>query len=179
IHSLCLLNDLYPNVYLAEIMQILPRTLSVSFSVLCLLSILYSTYDFEFRSFSSIESITNGSFLRNARRIDIICISLILLPLFIFIPLAYFTGHYADISQMRVANILFTIHYVVWLIFGIFYLAVWILFWNRFVAVEDMNRTNRKQIPYNLDLWHKYCLPHILELLRAFSHPYKPMGDDL
>ncbi|CAG8597666.1 4642_t:CDS:2, partial [Diversispora eburnea] len=100
IHSICLIYDYYPTVYWAEIGQALPRTLSISFSILYLLCIY------------------------------LICIILMLLPIGTFIPLAYFTGYFADIDQITMAITFHRIQLVSWIIFCIGYLTAIISFWN-------------------------------------------------
>ncbi|KAF0526966.1 hypothetical protein F8M41_013847 [Gigaspora margarita] len=133
IHSVCLLYDLYPSVWMAEIGQVLPRTLTVSFSFLYPLSILYSTCAFELRLIPDVPT------SRHALRKDITCIFFVLLPILIFIPIAGLTGYFADIGDIKTANKLFMIQYLAWLIFGIFYVLVIITFWSRFIAIlNDM-----------------------------------------
>ncbi|RIB28294.1 hypothetical protein C2G38_1535398 [Gigaspora rosea] len=133
IHSVCLLYDLYPSVWMAEIGQVLPRTLIVSFSFLYPLSILYSTCAFELRLIPDVPT------SRHALRKDITCIFFVLLPILIFIPIAGLTGYFADIGDIKTANKLFMIQYLAWLIFGIFYVLIIITFWSRFIAIlNDM-----------------------------------------
>ncbi|CAG8755163.1 16038_t:CDS:2 [Dentiscutata erythropus] len=129
IHSLCLLYDLYPNVLMAEIGQVLPRTLIVSFSFLYPLSILYSTCAFELKLIPDVPT------SRHALRKDITCIFFVLLPILIFLPIAGLTGYYVDIGDIKTANKLFMIHYLGWLIFGLFYVLVMVTFWSRFTAI--------------------------------------------
>ncbi|RHZ83044.1 hypothetical protein Glove_99g75 [Diversispora epigaea] len=143
IHSICLIYDNYPSVYWAEIGQALPRTLSISFSVLYLLYILYSAFEFE--STTSPSTIKSVSFLR----IDLICIFLMLLPIGTFIPLAYFTGYFADIDQITMANTFYRIQLVSWIIFCIGYLTAIILFWhNRHNLINLETNEKRQKIKY-------------------------------
>ncbi|CAB4441882.1 unnamed protein product [Rhizophagus irregularis] len=150
IHILQLVNDLYPNVAWAEIFQILPRTLIASFSVLYPLSILYSTGAIEL---DTTLSLMESKKSRNLLKIDITCITLMLLPFIIFLPLAGLTGYYADIGNIEKANNYFIVQNIFWVLWGSGYIGSIIYFWSRFIPrvkknIDDLILNDKKK---NLD----------------------------
>ncbi|CAG8510954.1 3473_t:CDS:2 [Funneliformis caledonium] len=155
IHMLQLLNDLYPNAMWAEIFQILPRTLAASFSILYPLSVLYSTGAIEIDTTLSSMGSMKGS-LNLLKKIDITCISIMLSPLVIFLPLAGMTGHYADIGNIGKANKYFIAHNICWAVWGIFYIGAMVYFWSRiFPSIlenVDLTMNNEKNPELELKL---------------------------
>ncbi|GBB84881.1 hypothetical protein RclHR1_11470002 [Rhizophagus clarus] len=115
IHILQLTNDLYPNVAWAEI---------------------YSTGAIEL---DTTLSLMESKKPRNLLKIDIACITLMLLPLITFLPLAGLTGYYADIGNIEKANNYFIVQNIFWVIWGIGYVGSMIYFWSRLIPRVKKN----------------------------------------
>ncbi|CAI2167770.1 17336_t:CDS:2 [Funneliformis geosporum] len=134
IHMLQLLNDLYPNAMWAEI---------------------YSTGAIEIDTTLSSMGSMKGS-LNLLKRIDITCISIMLSPLVIFLPLAGMTGRYADIGNIAKANSYFIAHNICWAIWGILYIGAMVYFWSRiFPSIlenVDLTMNNEKNPELELKL---------------------------
>lgn len=91
---------------------------------------------------------------RNLFKIDITCITLMLLPFIIFLPLAGLTGYYADIGNIEKANNYFIVQNIFWIIWGSGYIGSMIYFWSRFIPrvkknINDLILNDKKK---NLEL---------------------------
>jgi hypothetical protein len=99
---------------------------------------------------------------RNLLKIDITCITLMLLPLIIFLPLAGITGYYADIGNIEKANNYFIVQNIFWIIWGLGYVGSMIYFWSKFIPKV------LKNIDDVLILDNKKKNPELISILEEF-----------
>nr|CAG8525190.1 5809_t:CDS:2 [Entrophospora candida] len=133
------------------------RALSASLSILYPISIVYSTSAFKVgtnfgnntRSSSTLsqrhqqeyQKSTTSSSSYNKLLIDLVCLFMMIIPIVAFISLAGITGHYADKMNLDMANKVFTIHNLIWIVWIIIYVVIMLIVWVRFIRIvwENMN----------------------------------------
>src|ERR1051325_6190012 len=92
----------------------------------------------------------------NKQLIDIVGFSLMICPFISNIPLAIYTGYYADINEIEKAKIFFKIHYIMWSFWTFVLLMTLIIFWYKLVNILNAHIKlidNRRSIIFNETKW--------------------------
>ncbi|GBB84655.1 hypothetical protein RclHR1_11220004 [Rhizophagus clarus] len=129
IHLLFKLFDGYQNTLHAELYLDIPRLVSYALATLYPISIIHSTPNVDPSTTAAIR------WTPNKYLIDIVGFSLMICPFISNIPLAIYTGHYADINEIEKANFFFKIHYIMWSFWTFVYLITLIIFWYKLITI--------------------------------------------
>ncbi|PKK79681.1 hypothetical protein RhiirC2_842406 [Rhizophagus irregularis] len=129
IHLLVKLFDGYQNTLHAELYLDIPRLVSYALATLYPISIIHSTPNIDANTTVAIR------WAPNKYLIDIVGFSLMICPFISNIPLAIYTGYYADINEIEKANFFFKIHYIMWSFWTFVLLMTIIIFWYKLISI--------------------------------------------
>ncbi|RIA83185.1 hypothetical protein C1645_834216 [Glomus cerebriforme] len=129
IHLLIKLFDGYKNTLYAELYLDIPRLVSYALATLYPISIIHSTPNIDPSTIVAIR------WAPNKYLIDIIGFSLMICPFISNIPLAIYTGYYADINEIEKAKFFFKIHYIMWSFWTFVFLMTLIIFWYKLISI--------------------------------------------
>ncbi|RIA99654.1 hypothetical protein C1645_746818 [Glomus cerebriforme] len=132
IHLILLITESYPSIKAAEIGNILINVVSASISIFYTVSIVYSTPNTKFNEKFELSTGEKGI---NTRFVDMIGIILFLLPIVTWLPLASLTGHFAELNDIKTANLYFTAHFLALVVWEIIYISVLAYFWYKLMSV--------------------------------------------
>ncbi|CAI2163179.1 1672_t:CDS:2 [Funneliformis geosporum] len=151
LHLIFLVNELYPNMIAAELGNVMADACSAAAATLYPVSIVYSTPNI---NLEKKQNFKNFNYVGpNARLVDIVGIILFFEPLITLFPLASLAGHYAEMNDIKMTNILYNTHYIAWAVWEITYITVLLYYWYRLTSiikdhlkVLEENDSNRNQI---------------------------------
>ncbi|CAG8623415.1 15379_t:CDS:2 [Funneliformis caledonium] len=132
LHLILLVNESYPSIIAAEIGNVLINLCTGAVSVFYPVSIVYSTPNIRFENEPSNLRNLNET---NPRMVDIIGIILFIQPIISWLPLASITGYYAELNDIKMANILFMAYYLAYVLWEIAYIVILAYFWFKLMSI--------------------------------------------
>ncbi|CAI2167080.1 18312_t:CDS:2 [Funneliformis geosporum] len=147
IHLLIKLFDGYSNILWAELYLDILKLVPYAIATLYPISIIYST--------PNVDQ-TAMRWTPNKYLIDIVGFSLMIFPFCSNIPIAFYTGYYADKKDIKMADYFFKLHYIMWSFWCFVLLVTLLIFWYKLINILNHhmklinNRRNRMIIE---DTW--------------------------
>ncbi|CAG8459654.1 15687_t:CDS:2 [Funneliformis mosseae] len=158
-HHLIKLFDGYSNTLWAELYLDITKLVSYALATLYPISIIYSTPTVD---------LTTMRWTPNKYLIDIVGFSLMIFPFIINIPIAFYTGYYADNNDIKMADYFFKLHYIMWSFWCSVLLGILLIFWYKLINILNKhmklinNRRNRTNIE---DIWKLKKLKRVVRNL--------------
>nr|CAG8545667.1 9639_t:CDS:2 [Entrophospora candida] len=110
-----------------------------SLGILYLISLVYSTpsgfqYNFKLTRKEG-NDISYAKKSMDIKILDTIGILLMVLPIAIQLPIAAFAGHEADINNIQLAELFFTIHYLIYVVRGFTFIFITAYIWSKIYSL--------------------------------------------
>ncbi|RIA91613.1 hypothetical protein C1645_821852 [Glomus cerebriforme] len=132
IHLLALIYESYPTVAAAEVGNISKNIMGNATAVFYAVSIVYSTPNVKFNEDYELLYKRSGI---NTRLVDMIGIILFFLPIVAGVPLASLTGYFAEMNDIKMANLFFKLYYLFDVVWQMSYLVVLAYFYYKLMIV--------------------------------------------